>query len=81
MLNQLMLEINSGGTLETNHLAARLGTTPGMVEAMLEHLQRAGLIQAYTSCGDGCSGCSLKEMCEPGHNQANQPRLWQKSSS
>jgi hypothetical protein len=75
MLEQLILEIRAGGTLETRSLAERLGITPQMIEAMLGHLQRNGLIQAYTVCDSGCLGCNLKDDCQkqaPGNI-----RLWQ----
>jgi hypothetical protein len=78
MLEQLVNEIRAGGTLEIEALAARLGTTPQLIEAMLGHLQRSGLIQAYVSCSDGCSGCSLQDACEK-PNQ-NTIRLWQSTS-
>ena len=78
MLEQLAREIRAGGTLETHEVAARLGTTPQLIEAMLEHLQRSGLIQAYVSCSDGCSGCSLQDNCrKPGEGSI---RLWQSKS-
>ena len=75
MLERLLTEIRLGGGLETNALAERLGTTPEMVAAMLEHLQRLGLIRDYIRCADGCNGCSLKGAC--GTEAA--PRLWQSS--
>jgi hypothetical protein len=75
MLEQLVNEIRIGGTLETNALAARLGTTPQLVEAMLEHLQRTGLIQAYVSCSDGCQGCGLQDACKT--KSPGAIRLWQ----
>ncbi len=73
MLEKLLSEIREGGTLETNVLAARLGTSAQLVAAMLEHLQRLGLIGSYTDCTNGCGGCSLREAC------SKQPsvRLWQ----
>ena len=74
MLKQLIDEIRLGGTLETGTLAARLGTTPQLVEAMLEHLQRSGLIEAYTSCSDGCLGCGLQDACR---KTPGTIRLWQ----
>lgn len=77
MLQQLINEIRAGGTLETGTLAARLGTTPQLVEAMLEHLQRNGLIQAYISCSDGCLGCSLQDACR---KTPGTIRLWQSKS-
>ena len=75
MLEQLVNEIRAGGTLETGALAARLGTTPQLIEAMLGHLQRSGLIQEYSGCNEGCLGCSLQDACR---NQAHSTiRLWQ----
>ncbi|MDP2994886.1 MAG: hypothetical protein Q8N46_07170 [Anaerolineales bacterium] len=63
MLEKLLTEIRSGGTFETGVLAARLGTTPELVQAMLEYLRRAGYIQPYRTCGDACGGCSLRKEC------------------
>jgi len=76
MLKKLLNEIRSGGTLEANQLAAKLGTTPKMVEALLEHLQRLGHIRPYATCGDGCAGCGLKDGCHT-PQKAESLRLWQ----
>jgi len=76
MLEKLLNEIRSGGTFETSVLAARLGTTPGLVEAMLEHLQRTGHLRPYETCADACGQCSLKNDCKT-LNQSNRIRLWQ----
>jgi FeoC-like transcriptional regulator len=75
MLEQLVKEIRAGGTLETGTLAARLGTTPQLIEAMLGHLQRSGFIQDYVSCSDGCQGCSLQDACK--QKTPGAIRLWQ----
>jgi hypothetical protein len=77
MLKQLINEIRAGGSLDTNTLAVRLGTTPALVEAMLEHLQRSGLIAAYVRCDDGCLGCSLQDACR---KTPGSIRLWQSTS-
>ncbi len=77
-LEQLVKEIREGGTLETGALAVRLGTTPQLIEAMLGHLQRSGLIQAYMSCGDGCQGCSLQDACKKPDQSTM--HLWQSKS-
>ena len=75
MLEQLVNEIKLGGTLETRTLAIRLGTSPQIIEAMLEHLERIGQIKTYANCGDSCQGCSLSEACvKPRQNTL---RLWQ----
>ena len=76
MLEQLLKEIRNGGSLETHTLAARLGTSPQLVEAMLEHLQRLGLIQNYADCGSGCQGCGLRDSC----GSQSTVRLWQSKS-
>ncbi|MEW5940125.1 MAG: FeoC-like transcriptional regulator [Chloroflexota bacterium] len=75
MLTQLLIEIRAGGTLETSRLAARLDASPQLVKAMLEHLQRSGLIQEYVNCGEACQGCSLSAACRKSDHRAI--RLWQ----
>jgi hypothetical protein len=54
-----------------------LGTTPQLIEAMLEHLQRSGLIEAYAACSDGCQGCNLQDACR---KTPGTIRLWQSKS-
>jgi hypothetical protein len=76
MLEQLMVEIRAGGTLEADTLATRLKTSPQMIEALLEHLHRAGLIRAYETCGDDCSGCGLKQNCNPEKKRVGM-QIWQ----
>jgi hypothetical protein len=75
MLEKLLKEIRAGGTLETRALAIKLGTSPQLVEIMLEHLQSAGYIRSYIRCNDGCQGCSLHEAC--GIKKPDPLRLWQ----
>ena len=77
MLERLLTEIRLGGTLETNVLAARLGTSPQLVAVMLDHLQRIGVIQGYLDCAGGCQGCTLQDSC------STRPpmRLWQTPGS
>jgi hypothetical protein len=79
MLEKLLAEISSGGTFETGELAARLGTTPELLVAMLEHLQRSGYIQPLQTCNDACGGCSLSKTCGPPRSddsKGNAPRLF-----
>ena len=71
-----MTEIRAGGTLEASTLAVRLKTSPQMIEAMLEHLRRSGLLHAYETCGDGCQGCGLKQPCDPQKKRAG-VQIWQ----
>ncbi len=75
MLQELLNEIQSGGTLEPGILADHLGTTPEMVMMMLEHLERLGKLHALPPCHTrACEGCSLSELCLPGGTSA---RVWQ----
>ena len=76
MLEKLRDEIRAGGTFETGVLAARLGTSPEMVEAMLDHLQRLECLHPYQACNDACGGCSLKSACRSAA-RSDGLRLWQ----
>ena len=75
MLEQLLQEIRAGGTIEARSVAVRLGTSPQLIEAMLEHLQRNGFIQQYINCSDGCQGCNVRDACN--NAAGNKVRLWQ----
>ncbi|GAB4505023.1 MAG: hypothetical protein Fur0043_20180 [Anaerolineales bacterium] len=76
MLERLLAEIRSGGALEVGTLAKKLDASPQLVEAMLEHLQRAGYIRPYEACGEGCHGCSLKTQCDRSRRDISL-KLWQ----
>lgn len=65
MLEKLLSELRAGGTFETGELAVRLGTSPELLGAMLEHLQRSGHIQSFNACSDACLDCSLGKTCRP----------------
>lgn len=73
MLQNLVEELRRGGTQDPQTLAQKLGVTPQMVDAMLEHLQRVGILQAYSSCQEPCNGCSLQTACQG--RRAAAPRL------
>lgn len=64
MFEKLLTEIRSGGTFEINTLASKLETTPGLVKAMLSHLQQLGYIQSYETCGEACGGCYFRGACQ-----------------
>ncbi len=75
MLESLLTEIRNGGTLQPVTLAARLNLQLGLVEAMLEDLERRGLLtQVDVDCNSSCGGCSLAGACGPGRSKA---RVWQ----
>jgi hypothetical protein len=73
LLEELMVRVRRGGTLETGRLATELNASVEMIEAMLEHLQRQELISEYIRCTDGCDACGLRAGC----SVAPQMRLWQ----
>jgi len=63
MLEKLLSEIQARSTQSISELAVKLNTTPAMVQAMLAHLEKLNMIRQYRSCGDSCSGCSIKDRC------------------
>ncbi|MCS6994826.1 MAG: FeoC-like transcriptional regulator [Anaerolineales bacterium] len=77
MLEQLLSEIRSGGTLEVNALSKKLGVSPQLVVVMLDHLQQAGYLQPYAAaCGEACGGCSLRRECSHA-GRVDLLKLWQ----
>ncbi len=75
MLEQLLNEIRSGSTTSPVKLAERLETTPEMVEAMLDTLERMGFLRSISSeCKDGsCGGCPVAGYCTT--DQTRQARI------
>lgn len=76
MLQELLTILRSGGSLEIGALAEKLNTSPQMVTAMLDHLQRMGLLTA----AQDCSGCQLASSCSHGCSGSTAP-MWQLRSS
>ena len=76
MLDRLLSEIRKGGSFEIGSLAKKLGTTPGMVEAMLEHLEGRGFLHPYRCNKEECRGCTIQGECIT-TPKGNQIRLWQ----
>ena len=78
MLERLLAEIQSGGTLEPGSLAKCLGTTPEMVMAMLAHLARLGMLQRYLACNtQNCEACGVTSACSTAKERGN---VWQLNS-
>jgi len=68
MLDRLITELKNGNTTSAADLARRLDTTPAMVEAMLETLERHGILKTMTVSNDcnqekPCESCSLAGLC------------------
>jgi hypothetical protein len=75
MLERLLEEIRRGGTLPPAVLAARLGESTGMVEMMLEDLERRGRLRRLDNqCGSACGGCSVADSCLP--NGGAKSKVW-----
>jgi hypothetical protein len=75
MLAQLVGKLEAGGTLDTAALSAELGTSPELLEAMLEHLGRLGFIRPYTRPSEACGDCGFKANCGSGLDGGI--RLWE----
>jgi len=67
MLNRLLSLLEEGGTRRVSDLAEELGTTPELVEVMLEDLTRMGYVKPVTSqCPDKCATCPMADACAAG---------------
>jgi len=75
ILEQLLDRVEAGGTLEVGTLAEELDTSPAMIEAMLEHLERRGSVRSCSQPGPACGACSLGTTC--GMKPGGKLRLWQ----
>jgi hypothetical protein len=74
MLEKLLNEIRGGGTLQPAALARKLNISVGMVEMMLEDLERRGMLaQVNTGCSEPCGGCPLVGECAVTNPQG---RMW-----
>jgi predicted ArsR family transcriptional regulator len=75
MLNRLLESLKAGGGQRVSDLARELGTTPALVEVMLEDLVRMGYLkEAGGECGGGCAACTLAESCTAGRGASG--RAW-----
>lgn len=76
MLEQLLLTLREGHTYSSLELAHRLNTTPQMIEAMLEHLQRVGVFRSESPQEGSCSACPLSNTCNTCHERPL--KIWQR---
>jgi predicted ArsR family transcriptional regulator len=66
MLEKLLARITQKGAASLAELARELDTSPALVESMLAELERRGYLEPVESCATGhCSGCSVKNSCQP----------------
>ena len=76
MLEKLIEEIQKGDTSSPVELAARLGTSTSMVEAMLDTLESQGYLKTLQSTcptDSKCDSCPLSGLCTT-HSVGN-PRI------
>ncbi|MFZ5807936.1 MAG: FeoC-like transcriptional regulator [Chloroflexota bacterium] len=76
MLQQILQAFDQHLTLNTFQLARQLETSPELIEAMLDHLQRIGAIQAVEAGGEGCSACPMLGACSGCHRSL---KMWRSS--
>jgi len=71
MLDRLLELLREGGTRPIRSLADELDTTPELVRAMLEDLERMGYLRRLgAECQARCSTCRLSGACVAGHPSA-----------
>ena len=64
MLEQLMQQIQEGGTTSLTVLARQLKVSEALVEQMLSELVRLGYLRQLESCsGKACTGCPQNASC------------------
>ena len=75
MLDRLIKTLQAGGTYSLNDLARELGTTPALVEMMLESLSGMGYVERGSEgCAGACGGCSQEGCHTPLIKSVNPPK-------
>jgi hypothetical protein len=70
LLRQLLSTVAAGQAGNTAELAAALGISPGLAEAMVNDLSQRGLLQRIGDCGTPCDGCPAEMNCGPAPRRA-----------
>lgn len=81
MLRELMRLVEEEGVGKVDDLARRLHTSPALVRAMLDTLERQGKVRPLApGCGldTACSACPLQGVC--GSPSASPARVWAQKS-
>jgi len=75
MLDRLIVAINRHHTLDAKFLATTLGTTPRMVESMIETLICLGKLKRMDLCSSSqCGNCPVTQSCSRSEGKA---QIWQ----
>ncbi len=78
MLAKLLEEIQQHHTLDARTLSKIMGTTPQMIESMIEMLIRMGQIKQMDICSSShCDSCPVVQLCSTSENK---PQIWQVSN-
>jgi len=76
VLDRLLELLREGGTHRISDIAQELGTTPQLVEAMLEDLARMGYVKRVAAqCSGKCTTCPVSQTCTVGGGESN-GRIW-----
>jgi len=74
MFDKLMMILKRGGTVTLDQMARELGTSPEVVDGMIDHMTRQGWLRAMSaSCDTMCSACMFARDC----TRAENGRVWQ----
>jgi hypothetical protein len=63
VLRRLIEAVARGGAGDTRELAAELGASQAVVEAMMDELARRGLVARASECMPACSECPAGGIC------------------
>lgn len=63
MLRRLIEAVARGGTGDTRELAAELGASQAVVEAMMDELARRGYVERASECLPSCGECPASGIC------------------
>jgi ribosomal protein S8 len=79
LLDKLITEIKNGNTTSAADLARKLDTSPAMVEAMLDTLERHGYVRTFSNLcqrENACESCSLSGICSQGGEENGSVRVF-----
>lgn len=74
MFDKLIARLKQGNTVTIDQLARELGTSPEVVNGMIDHMTRHGWLRSLSaSCDSTCSACVFARDC----TRATTSRVWQ----
>jgi hypothetical protein len=63
VLRRLIEAVARGGAGDTRELAAELGASHAVVEAMMDELARRGFVERASECLPSCGDCPASGIC------------------